>query len=387
MSKLRVMAVFGTRPEAIKMAPVVRELARHDGVIDTIVAVTAQHREMLDQVLKLFCIPVHHDLNIMKAGQTLEEVTTAALQGLAAIYRREKPDMVLVHGDTTTTFVAALAAYYQQIPVGHVEAGLRTNNKYSPFPEEMNRRLAGALADVHFAPTATSKSNLLREGVDPTRIFITGNTVIDALLATVREEYRFTGTGLSALDPNKRWLLVTAHRRENWGEPMRRIFLALKELVQAYPDVEVIFPVHKNPRVRSAVAEVLAEVPRVHLVEPLDYLPLVNLMRRAYLVLTDSGGMQEEAPSLGKPVLVLRDTTERPEAVEAGTVRLVGTDRARIVAEARRLLDSREDYLEMANAVNPYGDGRAAARTVEALLYHFGRSARKPEDFAPIPAC
>ncbi|MDA8234932.1 MAG: UDP-N-acetylglucosamine 2-epimerase (non-hydrolyzing) [Clostridia bacterium] len=378
----KIMTIFGTRPEAIKMAPLVKALEAHPEEFVSRVAVTAQHREMLDQVLNLFDITPDHDLNIMQPNQTLFDITSRALLGLREVLEQDRPDIVLVHGDTTTTFVAGLAAFYLQIPVGHVEAGLRTGNKYSPFPEEMNRKLTGSIADLHFAPTNTSKANLLREGVAEERIFVTGNTVIDALLRTVRKEYVFDDPVLQKIDyHNKRVLLVTTHRRENLGEPMRQVYQALREIVLTFPDVEVIFPVHKNPQVRQVVEEVLGNLPAVHLIEPLDYQPFINLMNKSYLVLTDSGGLQEEAPSLGKPVLVLRDTTERPEAVTAGTVKMVGTDRQVILQTADILLRDSQAYQEMANAVNPYGDGKAASRIIQALNYHFGRSTIKPCEF------
>ncbi|MDQ0285039.1 UDP-N-acetylglucosamine 2-epimerase (non-hydrolyzing) [Desulfofundulus luciae] len=379
---LKVLTVFGTRPEAIKMAPLIKELQRHPDRVLCRVAVTAQHREMLDQVLHLFRIIPDHDLDIMRPGQSLFDITRRALDGLEQVMARERPDLVLVHGDTTTTFVAALTAFYFQIPVGHVEAGLRTGDKYSPFPEEINRHLTAVVADLHFAPTATARDNLLREGVAPEKIFVTGNTVIDALLATVDPDYRFGDARLAGIDyRRRRVLLVTTHRRENLGEPMREIYLALRDIVALYPDVEVVFPVHKNPAVRGIVQEVLGELPRVHLIEPLSYQPFVNLMNRCYLVLTDSGGLQEEAPALGKPVLVLRNTTERPEAIRAGTVRLVGTTREAIFNETRRLLEDAAHYRQMAEAVNPYGDGRASRRICQAILYHFGSSDEPPEPF------
>ncbi|MHB1043515.1 MAG: non-hydrolyzing UDP-N-acetylglucosamine 2-epimerase [Eubacteriales bacterium] len=382
---LKILTVFGTRPEAIKMAPLVKELQRHEGEIDCRVAVTAQHREMLDQVLELFSITPHHDLNIMKQEQDLFYITGRALAGMREVLAEEKPGLVLVHGDTTTTFVGALAAFYNQVPVGHVEAGLRTGNKYSPFPEEINRHLTGVLTDLHFAPTRTARENLLAEGVPPGSIFVTGNTVIDALLSTVRPNYRFEDPALDNLDfQNYRLLLVTTHRRENLGEPLREVYRALKNLVLSYPDVQVVFPVHKNPLVRGAVEEVLGGLPRVLLTEPMDYLPFVNLIHRSYMVLSDSGGLQEEAPALGKPVLVLRGTTERPEAVTAGTVRLVGTDRAAVEDEARLLLDDRAHYSRMANAVNPYGDGLASGRIARAILFRFGLTGTPPEEFSPI---
>ncbi|MHB8172389.1 MAG: non-hydrolyzing UDP-N-acetylglucosamine 2-epimerase [Thermincolia bacterium] len=378
----KVMTIFGTRPEAIKMAPLVKALDAHPEQFLSRVTVTAQHREMLDQVLNLFEITPDHDLNIMRPNQTLFDITSRALLGLKEVLEQDRPDIVLVHGDTTTTFVAGLAAFYLQIPVGHVEAGLRTGNKASPFPEEMNRKLTGSIADLHFAPTDISKANLLLEAVEGDRIFVTGNTVIDALLRTVREDYVFADPVLQKIDyRNKRILLVTTHRRENLGEPMRQVYLALREIVSTFPDVEVIFPVHKNPQVRQVVEEVLGDLSAVHLIEPLDYQPFINLMQKSYLVLTDSGGLQEEAPSLGKPVLVLRDTTERPEAVTAGTVKMVGTDKQAILQAANTLLSDPLAYQDMANAVNPYGDGKAANRIIQALRYHFGRSTVKPDEF------
>lgn len=381
MDPKKIITVFGTRPEAIKMAPLVKALQKEEN-LRSLVAVTAQHREMLDQVLDLFGIEPEYDLDIMQANQTLFDVTSRALLGLRDVFAAEKPDLVLVHGDTTTTFVASLAAYYLQIPVGHVEAGLRTGNKLSPYPEEMNRRLTGAIADLHFAPTATSRANLLRENVDPEKIFVTGNTVIDALLQTVRPDYRFSDPELQKLLNNdQRVLLVTTHRRENLGEPMRQIYLGLKEIVQSYSDVLVVFPVHKNPKVRAVVSEVLGDLDRVRLIEPLDYGPFINLVNKSYLVLTDSGGLQEEAPSLGKPVLVLRDTTERPEAVGAGTVRLVGTGCINLVENVRELLDNQQIYQRMANAINPYGDGHAVKRIIGGLKNYFGFCPDRPGDF------
>jgi len=383
---LKILTVFGTRPEAIKMAPLVKELEKYPETICCRVAVTAQHREMLDQVLSLFNISPAYDLNIMQQGQNLFDITARALSGLQQVFQEEKPDLVLVHGDTTTTFVAALAAYYLQIPVGHVEAGLRTRDKFSPFPEEINRHLTGVLADINFAPTATARKNLLEEGVPPAKIYVTGNTVIDALLATVRPGYRFADDVLNAIDySSRRVLLVTTHRRENLGEPMREIYRALRGIVESYPDVEVVFPVHKNPAVRSVVDETLGGMARVHLIEPMDYQPFVNLISRSYLVLSDSGGVQEEAPSLGRPVLVLRNTTERPEAVEAGTVLLVGTSREKVAGETRRLLDSELFYNKMATAVNPYGDGHASQRIVQAIMCWSGLINIKPDEFRPRP--
>lgn len=380
---LKILTVFGTRPEAIKMAPLVQTLAARPDIIKAQVAVTAQHREMLDQVLHLFQIKPDYDLNIMRPGQTLYDITGRTLAGLEKVLAAAAPDLVLVHGDTSTTFVAALAAFYKQIAVGHVEAGLRTGNIYSPFPEEMNRHLTGVLAQMHFAPTETAKANLLREGVNPDHIFVTGNTVIDALMATVDPAYRFADPVLQEIDfDHSRVLLMTTHRRENLGEPMRHIYQALGEVVTTHPDVQVVFPVHKNPAVRQVVEEVLGGLPRVHLIEPLDYQPFINLMQRCYLVLTDSGGLQEEAPALGKPVLVLRDTTERPEAVAAGTVKLVGTDRAAVLHSTNELLDSPAAYQAMAAAVNPYGDGQAARRIVDWICYKKNLPGQMPEPYA-----
>ena len=380
MKKLKVMSIFGTRPEAIKMAPVVLEL-RRQSEIESVVAVTAQHREMLDQVLKLFDIRPDFDLNIMSEGQTLFDITSRALLGLNKVLTQAQPDVVLVHGDTTTTFAGALAAYYHQIEVGHVEAGLRTRNKFSPYPEEMNRRLTGALADLNFAPTLTATENLLREGVDPKNIFVTGNTVIDALYQTVRRNFHFTGE-LSRVDfANRRIILVTTHRRENLGEPMRNVYKALKSLVDEFPNVEVIFPVHKNPKVREVVDAELGNLERVRLTDPLDYEPFANLMSRADLILTDSGGVQEEAPALGKPVLVLRDTTERPEALHAGTVKLIGTQRDAVYSAAKTLLTDTAAYRKMAEARSPYGDGHAAKRIVRALLWRHKFSSDRPDEF------
>ena len=380
MKKLKVMSIFGTRPEAIKMAPVVLELCKYPDAIESTVAVTAQHREMLDQVLNLFAIRPDFDLNIMSEGQTLFDITSRALLGLDEVLSTAKPDVVLVHGDTTTTFAGALAAYYHQIEVGHVEAGLRTRNKFSPYPEEMNRRLTGSLADLNFAPTATAKTNLLREGVDAAKIFVTGNTVIDALYKTVRADFSFTGE-FAGVDFGKRIILVTTHRRENLGEPMRQVYKALKSLVEEFPDVEIIFPVHKNPKVREVVNEELGNLERVCLTDPLDYEPFANLMNRATLILTDSGGVQEEAPALGKPVLVLRDTTERPEAVDAGTVQLIGTNQAKVYGAAKILLTDAAAYRKMAEARSPYGDGHAAERIVKALLARHNFPTAQPDEF------
>lgn len=382
MSRLKIMTIFGTRPEAIKMAPVVLELAKYPAMIEPVVAVTAQHREMLDQVLKLFDIKPDHDLDIMAKGQTLFDITCRAMQGLNEVLAKEKPDMVLVHGDTTTTFAGALTAFYHQIAVGHVEAGLRTHHKYSPYPEEMNRKLTGSLADLHFAPTCTAKENLLQEGIDQSNIFVTGNTVIDALLATVDSQYQFADKLLAGIRyTDRKVILVTTHRRENLGEPMRHVYQALRDIVTEFNDVEIVFPVHRNPLVRSVVNSELGGLERVHLIDPLDYQPFANLLARSYLVLTDSGGIQEEAPALGKPVLVLRDTTERPEAIEAGTVKLIGTDRDRVYNETRLLLTRQHEYERLANACNPYGDGRASRRIVQAIIWKQGLIDIRPDSF------
>lgn len=364
MSKLKVMTVFGTRPEAIKMAPLVLELKKHEE-IETIVTVTAQHREMLDQVLETFKITPDYDLNIMKARQTLIDVTTRGLEGLDAVMKEARPDIVLVHGDTSTTFVASLAAFYNQIPVGHVEAGLRTGNKYSPYPEEMNRQLTGVMADIHFAPTEQAKENLLRENKQEDTIVVTGNTAIDALKTTVDDSY--THPILEKL-VGERMILLTAHRRENLGEPMRHIFGAIKRLLQDHEDVEVVYPIHLNPIVREIATDVLGGESRVHLIEPLDVFDFHNFAAKSFMIMTDSGGVQEEAPSLGKPVLVLRDTTERPEGISAGTLKLAGTDEEQIYRLATELLTDEQAYKKMAHASNPYGDGHASERIVKALI-------------------
>jgi UDP-N-acetylglucosamine 2-epimerase (non-hydrolysing) len=337
---------------------------------------------MLDQVLNLFNITPDHDLDIMAQGQTLFDITSRAMHGLNEVLAKEKPDIVLVHGDTTTTFAGALAAFYHQTAVGHVEAGLRTGDKYSPFPEEMNRKLTGSLTDLHFAPTSTAYDNLLREAIVPEKVMITGNTVIDALLATVNKKYQFTSELLANIDyEHKRVILVTTHRRENLGEPMRHVYKALRQIASEFSDTEIVFPVHKNPRVREVVNAELGDLPHVHLIDPLDYEPFANLMDRSYLILTDSGGIQEEAPALGKPVLVLRDTTERPEAVGAGTVKLIGTDQDVVYHETRKLLMDQTEYERMASACNPYGDGYAAQRIVKAILHHYGLADDKPQTF------
>ncbi|RXJ02704.1 UDP-N-acetylglucosamine 2-epimerase (non-hydrolyzing) [Anaerobacillus alkaliphilus] len=374
--KIKVMTIFGTRPEAIKMCPLVLELEKYEQ-IESIVTVTGQHREMLDQVLSIFNVKPDYDLNIMKARQTLVDVTVNVLQGLDQIMKDVKPDLVLVHGDTSTTFVASLAAYYNQIAVGHVEAGLRTWNKYSPYPEEMNRQLTGVIADLHFAPTSKSADNLRAENKHEEAIYITGNTAIDALKTTVSEEYHHEVLANLGAD---RLLLLTAHRRENLGEPMRNMFRAIKRLVNEHDDLQVVYPVHLNPVVREIADEVLGNDPRIQLIEPLGVLDFHNFASRAHIILTDSGGVQEEAPSLGVPVLVLRDTTERPEGIEAGTLKLAGTDEETIYGLAKQLLTDEEAYKKMSKASNPYGDGFASKRIVEAILHHFGTGTR-PEPF------
>lgn len=375
MTKPTVLCVFGTRPEAIKMAPVVLAIARaHD--LDLKVCVTAQHRQMLDQVLDLFGIVPDADLDLMQPGQTLPDLTGRVLTQLTPVLRDLKPQLVLVHGDTTTTMASSLAAFYEQIPVGHVEAGLRTDDLYNPFPEEMNRRVASQLTRLHFAPTSTAVSNLRRDGIAPEAIFLTGNTVIDALLTTASK--------IEAAPTEGRTILVTAHRRENWGEPLQDICWAVRDLVERNPDVNVLFPAHLNPIVQNTAREILGVVDRVRIIDPLDYAPFVKAMKEATLILTDSGGVQEEGPSLGKPVLVMRTTTERPEAVDAGTVRLVGVGREDIFRNAQELLNDPAAYARMANAVNPYGDGRAAERIVEAIRYFFGLLSDRPTDeFCP----
>ena len=377
----KIMCVFGTRPEAIKMAPVVKTIEQNEH-LQSIVTVTAQHREMLDQVLQLFGITPDYDLNLMKKNQTLTDITAGVLHGLEEILQKEQPDLVLVHGDTTTTFAATLAAFYQQIPVGHVEAGLRSGNLYSPYPEEANRKLTGVMAALHFSPTPEARNNLLRESADDEKIFVTGNTVIDALLTTVHAHYQFADAALQQLldSPGKK-VLITAHRRENQGAPMMHIFQAVRRLHETLPEVQFIFPIHKNPKVRELAAQILGDLERVHIIEPLDYEPFANAMSKVDLILTDSGGLQEEAPALGKPVLVLRDTTERPEAVTAGTVDLVGTDEELIYQTALKLLTDADAYGKMANAVNPYGDGKACGRITAAIEYYFGIQDQRPENW------
>ncbi|MCM3788824.1 UDP-N-acetylglucosamine 2-epimerase (non-hydrolyzing) [Domibacillus indicus] len=375
---IKVMTIFGTRPEAIKMAPLVLELKKRPDEFEAIVTVTAQHRQMLDQVLNIFNITPDYDLNIMKDRQTLIDVTTRGLEGLDGVMKEVQPDIVLVHGDTTTTFVAGLAAFYNQIAVGHVEAGLRTWNKYSPFPEEMNRQLTGVMADLHFSPTAQSEQNLLNENKKPESIFVTGNTAIDALKTTVKEEY--THEVLEKLGDD-RLVLMTAHRRENLGEPMKNMFRAIKRLIEDHEGIQVVYPVHLNPVVRETADSILGNDPRIHLIEPLDVIDFHNFAERAHIILTDSGGVQEEAPSLGVPVLVLRDTTERPEGIEAGTLKLAGTEEETIYSLASELLTDQQAYDKMSKASNPYGDGEASRRICDAIRYYFGVDPNKPERF------
>ncbi|WP_123052726.1 UDP-N-acetylglucosamine 2-epimerase (non-hydrolyzing) [Clostridium sp. JN-1] len=381
MDKIKIITIFGTRPEAIKMAPLVKKMEK-EPFIESKICVTAQHRQMLDQVLDLFDIKPDFDLNIMKNKQSLTGITNRVLDGLEEIFKAEKPNLVLVHGDTTTTFAGALAAFYQKIKVGHVEAGLRTYDKYFPFPEEMNRKLTGAIADMHFAPTMGSKQNLLREGVNEKDIYITGNTVIDAMEFTVDDNYTFNNSELNNISyDDKKVIMVTAHRRENWGNGIDNICKALKNIVEQNKDVEIIYLVHLNPVVRDAVYKILGNTDRVHLLPPLDTKETHNLMNKCYMIMTDSGGLQEEAPHLGKPVLVLRNVTERPEAVKAGTVRLVGTDFDKIVDEANSLIRDEDEYQEMSKSINPYGDGKASGRIINAILEYFNIEHGKFEKF------
>ncbi|WP_392486207.1 non-hydrolyzing UDP-N-acetylglucosamine 2-epimerase [Haloimpatiens sp. FM7315] len=380
MNKIKVISIFGTRPEAIKMAPLVKKLEENENIVSK-VCVTAQHRQMLDQVLNLFNIVPDYDLNIMKNKQTLTSITTSVLEGLDSVFEKENPDIILVHGDTTTTFAGALAAFYKKIKVGHVEAGLRTFNKYFPYPEEMNRKLTGTMADLHFAPTEGSKSNLLNEGIKE-GVFVTGNTVIDAMKYTVEDNYIFNNEELNNIDyKNKKVVMVTAHRRENWGEGIENICKSLKKIVTENKDVEIVYLVHLNPTVKDVVYNYLDGLDRVHLLPPLDTKETHNLMNKSYMIMTDSGGLQEEAPHLGKPVLVLRNVTERPEAVEAGTVKLVGTEIENIVKNANELLNDKEVYNLMSRSINPYGDGKACERILNSILYHFGYLKEKCEDF------
>ena len=380
MKPIRVMTIFGTRPEAIKMAPLVLELQNRAGVT-AICCVTAQHRQMLDAVLDIFRLKPDYDLNIMEPRQTLSTITTKCLLGMEGVLEEAKPDLVLVHGDTSTTFAGALAAFYHQIPVGHVEAGLRTWDRYSPFPEEMNRRLVGDIAELHFCPTPANRANLAREGITD-GVFVTGNTVIDALKTTVRPDYRFSTELLNGLDyAGKKLILVTCHRRENYGQPMASIMTALRRIADAFPEVELVYPVHLSPVVREAAGKYLSGHPRIHLIDPLSADEMHNLMARCYLVMTDSGGLQEEAPALGRPVLVLRRETERPEAVKAGTVKLAGTEEEEIFSLAAGLIRDERAYHAMAHAVNPYGDGFACRRIADAIEWRFGLRTERPDEF------
>lgn len=381
INRKRIMLVFGTRPEAIKMAPVVMEIEKYPDILEPLVVVTGQHRQMLDQVLRLFNLEPDYDLGIMEENQTIIRIVAKSLQGLEEINRREKPDMLLVQGDTSTAFAAALSAFYYRIPLGHVEAGLRTFDKWRPYPEEMNRKLITALADLHFAPTRSALQNILEEKVPREKIYLTGNSVIDALLSVSSRSFSLEKAGIK-LNKNKKMILVTVHRRESFGQPLRSICLAIKTLAVTFrPEVEFIIPVHRNPQVRGVVAEILEATDNVELIEPQDYEVFVHLMKASYIILTDSGGVQEEGPSLGKPVLVMREKTERPDAVTAGTVKLVGMNEQTIVEEASRLLTDQAHYDRMSKAVNPYGDGQAGERTVAAILHYFGAADRRPEEF------
>lgn len=379
MKKIKVMTIFGTRPEAIKMAPLVLELERQPERFESIVTVTAQHRQMLDQVLDIFQIKPDYDLDVMKDRQTLADITANVLIGLESVMKDAKPDIVLVHGDTTTTFAAGISAFYNQIKVGHVEAGLRTWNKYSPFPEEMNRQVTDVLADMYFAPTIESEANLLQENHPADKIFITGNTAIDALQETVKEEYQHEV--LTKIASGNRLVLMTMHRRENQGVPMERVFHAIRQVVDKHEDVEVVYPVHLNPVVQEAADRILGNHPRIHLIAPLDVIDFHNLASRSYMIMSDSGGVQEEAPSLGVPVLVLRDTTERPEGVAAGTLRLVGTETDAVLEAMTELLEDPSAHQKMAESSNPYGDGLASKRILDAIAYEFGLSTEKPASF------
>ncbi|MDT9605065.1 non-hydrolyzing UDP-N-acetylglucosamine 2-epimerase [Lactobacillus johnsonii] len=379
MNKIKVMTVFGTRPEAIKMAPLVLKLKKDDR-FEEVTVVSAQHREMLDQVLDIFKIKPDYDFNIMHKNQTLEDITSKVMLDMAKVIKKEQPDIVLVHGDTTTSFAAGLATFYEQTKLGHVEAGLRTWNKYSPFPEEMNRQMTDDLTDIYFAPTELSKQNLIKENHPADNIYVTGNTAIDALKQTVKEDYHHDV--LDEINPDSKIILVTMHRRENQGEPMRRVFKVMKQVVDSHKDVEIIYPVHLSPKVQKVAQEVLSDDPRIHLIKPLDVVDFHNLAKKSYFIMTDSGGVQEEAPSLGKPVLVLRDTTERPEGVAAGTLKLVGTEVDKVRTEMIRLLEDETAYDEMANAKNPYGDGKASDRIMDAIAYYFDKEHnQKPANF------
>lgn len=374
IQKLKVLTVFGTRPEAIKMAPLIKKMEEHEE-IEPVVCITAQHREMLDTVVELFKISPDYDLNIMEHGQSITDITVKVLRGMEEVLIKEKPDMVLVHGDTSTTFVGALAAFYQKTKVGHVEAGLRSGNIYSPYPEEMNRKLTTNLASVYFAPTEGNYNNLIKEGIDPERISVTGNTVIDALLSVVNDGYIFENNILNEIDyKNKKIIVMTCHRRENWGKPMENIFTAVKEIAEENNNVEIIFPVHLNPNICKSAKDIMGKKNNIYLIEPLEYEEFANLLNKAYLILTDSGGIQEEAPALGKPVLVMREETERPEAVEAGTVKIIGVGKENLKKEVNILLNDLNEYQKMANSVNPYGDGTASKKIVDFMLDYLAHS-------------
>ncbi len=380
---IKVLSIFGTRPEATKMVPLIKALEKCPH-IESRVCVTAQHREQLDQVLEIFDLKPEYDLDIMKNRQTITDVTVNALIALEGVIKDFTPDLILVHGDTTTTLAGSMAAFYNKVQIGHVEAGLRTYNKYSPYPEEMNRKLTDALADIFFAPTDVSKDNLLKEGIEESKVYITGNTAVDTLKYTVKKDFKFYTKELTDLDfDSKRVITMTAHRRENIGEPMKNICRAVRSIVEKYEDVEVVYPVHLNPAVREIVQEILGGVARVHLIEPISIDEMINLMSRSYMVLTDSGGLQEEVPSLGKPLLVLRTETERPEAIEFGTLRMVGVDEDYIVEMTELYLNNMEEYRIMTSAINPYGDGNASERIVNSILYHFGVLKDRPEDYNP----
>ncbi|MEY8584888.1 non-hydrolyzing UDP-N-acetylglucosamine 2-epimerase [Ligilactobacillus animalis] len=380
MKKLKVMPIFGTRPEAIKMAPLILELKKRAAEFETVVTVTAQHREMLDQVLEIFEITPDYDLDVMQPDQTITTITTNVMNRLEQVIQAEKPDIILVHGDTTTTFAASLAAFYNKTAIGHVEAGLRTWNKYSPYPEEMNRQLTDVLSDLYFAPTLQSKENLLQENHPLEQVYVTGNTAIDALKQTVAQDYQHDI--LEKVDFSKKVILVTMHRRENQGKPMEQVFKAMKDVVAKHPDTEIIYPVHLSPTVQKLAHAAFDGVERVHLIDPLDVVDFHNLAARSHFIMSDSGGVQEEAPSLGKPVLVLRDTTERPEGITAGTLKLVGTEYENVKREMTALLEDENQYQQMAQAKNPYGDGQASRRILDAIAYHFGQLADRPQDFS-----
>lgn len=372
MKKIKVLSIIGTRPEVIKMAPIIHEIQKRQDKFEQIIVSTGQHREMVTPYFELFSIQPDYDLGIMIKNQTPDTVVASIISKLPTIYKQELPNIVLVQGDTSSAFASALTAFHNKLSIGHVEAGLRTGNKYNPFPEEINRHLIGTLADLHFAPTTKTKLNLIKEGIDAEKVFITGNTVIDSLLSIVKDEYEFSNNVLKQINFDvSKIIAVTAHRRESFGKPLKNIFLAIKEIVHTYSDIEIVFPVHYNPNVRELVSEILNDVKNVHLIEPLPYQEFVQLLNKAYIILTDSGGIQEEAPSLAKPVLVMRETTERPEGIEAGTAALVGTAKEDIVAAVRQLIDDKKKYQKMAHAVNPYGDGKASIRIIDIIQSHF----------------